>query len=154
MDGDDEKMVAGVYNVKTGVRLFPILTCIGRNIGRPRLAFNKKLLDKSEIVELWPSGDLDLKKNSLAYCILVCNPHIDFVIHDAVPRKYFSLKFQYLQIVFIYWLFNMPTKFSGTVRIFPTPNGYVNGFEFLDAINFTTYATLQHMEIYPSLPEL
>jgi hypothetical protein len=154
IDNGEEKEVAGVFNVKNGTRLFPILTSIGRNVGRPRLAIDENIRDESEIIKIWPDSNLDLKKHSLAYCIFVCNPNIEFLIPDEVPRKYISIKFNFLQMIFVYWLFNQPTKFRGLTITFPTPDGYVNGLELHEAINYTIESTLKYLEVYPSLPEI
>jgi len=149
--GSHDRKVAGVLDVKSGQRLFPITTSIGRNVGRPRLSIDRSKYQN--LIELWPGNGIDLTRDSLAYSVLVANPKIRFVFPEDFPRNVVSLAFQHFQIVFLYWLFNQPTKFKGTTLTFSTPEKYMNGFEFHEALNFTNDITLAHLEVYSSLPE-
>ncbi len=151
--GNQERKVAGVLDVKTGQRLFPVLTSIGRNIGRPRLSIDRSKYPKESLIELWPGTGIDLKRDSLAYSVLVANPSISFLFPEDFPRNTVVLAFQHFQVLFLYWLFNQPTKFRGTTLIFSTPEKYVNGFEFHEALNFTNDITLAHLQVYSTLPE-
>ena len=151
--GSQECKVAGVLDVKSGQRLFPVITSIGRNVGRPRLSIDGSKYPNENLIELWPGNGIDLTRDSLAYSILVANPKIRFVFPEDFPRNAVPLAFQHFQILFFYWLFNQPTKFRGTTLTFSTPEKYMNGFEFHEALNFTNDITLAHLEVYSSLPE-
>ena len=151
--GNQERKIAGVLDVKFGQRLFPIITSIGRNIGRPGLTIDRSKYQDENLIELWPGNGIDLTRDSLAYSVLVANPNIRFVFPDDFPRNTVSLVFQHFQVLFLYWLFNQPTKFRGTTLSFSTPQNYVNGFEFHEALNFTNDITLAHTQAYPSLPD-
>jgi len=152
--GNQERKVAGVLDVKSGERLFPIITSIGRNIGRPGLTIDRSKYEKKNFIELWPGNEIDLVRDSLAYSVLVANRNVGFVFPEDFPRNSVPLVFQHFQVLFLYWLFNQPTKFRGTTLTFSTPEKYVNGFEFHEALNFTNDIMLAHMQVYPSLPEL
>lgn len=151
--GNQEHNVAGVLDVKAGQRLFPILTSIGRNIGRSSLSIDPSKYEKDNLIELWPGIGINLERDSLAYSVLVANPHIRFLFPDDFPRNTVLLTFQHFQVLFLYWLFNQPTKFRGTTLTFATPEKYMNGFEFHEALNFTNDITLSHLQVYPTLPE-
>ena len=151
--GSQERKVAGVLDVKSGQRLFPVITSIGRNVGRPRLSIDRSKYQNENLIELWPGNGIDLTRDSLAYSVLVANPKIRFVFPEDFPRNTVSLAFQHFQILFLYWLFNQPTRFRGTTLTFSTPEKYMNGFEFHEALNFTNDITLAHLEVYSSLPE-
>jgi hypothetical protein len=148
-----ERKVAGVLDVKAGQRLFPILTGIGRNINRPSLTIDRGKYDKDNLIELWPGAGIDLERDSLAYSVLIANPNIRFMFPDDFPRNTISMTFQHFQVLFLYWLFNQPTRFRGTTLIFSTPDKYVNGFEFHEALNFTNDMTLSHSKVYATLPD-
>lgn len=151
--GNQERKVAGVLDVKFGKRLFPIITSIGRNIGRPGLTINSSKFQGENLIELWLGNEIDLARDSLAYSVLVANRDMQFVFPEDFPRNSVSLVFQHFQVQFLYWLFNKPTKFRGTTITFSTPEKYVNGFEFHEALNFTNDITLAHLQVYPSLPD-
>jgi hypothetical protein len=151
--GSEKRKVAGVLDVKFGNRLFPIITSIGRNVGRPSLTIDRSKFQSANLIELWPGNGIDLARDSLAYSILIANRNVQFVFPDDFQRSAISLVFQHFQFVFLYWLFNQPTKFRGTTLTFSTPEKYVNGFEFHEALNFTNDITLAHLQVYPSLPE-
>jgi hypothetical protein len=148
-----ERKVAGVLDVKAGQRLFPIITSIGRNINRPSLTIDRGKYEKDNLIELWPGVRIDLARDSLAYSVLVANPNIRFMFPEDFPRNTISMTFQHLQVLFLYWLFNQPTRFRGTTLTFSTPDKYVNGFEFHEALNFTNDMTLSHSTVYATLPE-
>lgn len=150
--GSQERKVAGVLDVKFGQRLFPIITSIGRNIGRPGLTIDRSKYRNANFIELWPGNGIDLARDSLAYSVLVANPNIRFVCPEDFPRNSVPLVFQHFQVLFLYWVFNQPTKFRGTTLTFSTPEKYINGFEFHEALNFTNDITLAHLQVYPSLP--
>lgn len=150
---NQERKVAGVLDVKFGKRLFPIITSIGRNIGRPGLTIDRSKYQDENLIELWPANGIDLTRDSLAYSVLVANRDVQFVFPDDFPRNSVPLVFQHFQVLFLYWAFNQPTKFRGTTLTFSTPEKYVNGFEFHEALNFTNDITLAHLQVYPSLPE-
>ena len=151
--GNQERKIAGVLDVKFGQRLFPIITSIGRNIGRPGLTIDRSKYQDANLIELWPGNGIDLTCDSLAYSVFVANPNIRFVFPEDFPRNTVSLVFQHFQVLFLYWLFNQPTKFRGTTLTFSTPQKYINGFEFYEALNFTNDITLAHLQAYPSLPD-
>lgn len=151
--GHQERRVAGVLDVKSGQRLFPVITSIGRNIGRPRLSIDRTKYENENLIELWPGNGIDLARDSLAYSVLIANPKIQFIFPEDFPRNTVSLVFQHFQVLFLYWLFNQPTKFRGTTLTFSTPEKYLNGLEFHEALNFTNDITLSHLQVYSSLPE-
>jgi hypothetical protein len=72
---------------------------------------------------------------------------------EDFPRNAISITSQHFQVLFLYWLFNQPTRFRGTTLTFSTPEKYVNGFEFHDALNFTNDMTLSHSKVYATLPD-
>ena len=148
-----ERKVAGVFDVKAGQRLFPIITSIGRNINKPSLTIDREKYEKDNFIELWPGAGIDLERNSLAHSVLIGNPNIRFMFPEDFPRNTTSMTFQHFQVLFIYWLFNQPTRFRGTTLTFSTPDKYVNGFEFHEALNFTNDVTLAHASIYETLPD-
>lgn len=147
-----ERKVAGIFDVKEGQRLFPIITNIGRNIGVRNLTIDRSKYEKDNLIELWPGTGIDLERDSLAYSVLVANPNIRFRLPEDFPRNTIVLMFQHLQVLFMYWLFNQPTKFRGTTLTFSTPEKYVNGFEFHEVLNFTNDMTLSHARVYETLP--
>lgn len=148
-----ERMVAGVFNVKAGQRLFPIITSIGRNINRSSLTIDRDKYEKDNLIELWPGTGIDLERDSLAYSVLIASPTMRFMFPEDFPRNTIALTFQHLQVLFLYWLFNQPTRFRGTTLTFSTtPEKYVNGFEFHEALNFTNDMTLSHSKVYETLP--
>lgn len=128
--GNQERKVVGVLDVKLGERLFPIITSIGRNISRPGLTIHRSKFENKNLIELWPGNGIDLTRDSLAYSVLVANRNVGFVFPDDFPRSSVPLVFQHFQVLFLYWLFNQPTRFRGTTLTFSTPEKYVNGFEF------------------------
>ncbi len=148
-----ERKVAGVLDLKAGQRLFPILTSIGRNINRPSLTIDRGKYEKDNLIELWPGAGIDLERDSLAYSVLIANPNIRFMFPDDFPRNTIPMTFQHIQVLFLYWLFNQPTRFRGTILTFSTPDKYVNGFEFHEALNFTNDMTLSHSKVYATLPD-
>ena len=149
-----ERKVAGVLDVKAGQRLFPILTSIGRNIERPSLTINREKYKNDKLIELWPGTGIDLERDSFAYSVLVANRNIRFMFPEDFPRNTMVLTFQHLQVLFLYWLFNQPTRFRGTTLTFSTtPEKYVNGFEFHEALNFTNDITLSHSKVNETLPD-
>lgn len=148
-----ERKVAGVLDLKAGQRLFPILTSIGRNINRPSLTIDRGKYEKDNLIELWPGAGIDLERDSLAYSVLIANPNIRFMFPDDFPRNTIPMTFQHIQVLFLYWLFNQPTRFRGTILTFSTPDKYVNGFEFHEAFNFTNDMTLSHSKVYATLPD-
>jgi hypothetical protein len=152
--GDNiERKVAGVLDVKAGQRLFPIITSTGRNINRPSLTIDRGKYEKDNLIELWPGAGIDLERDSLEYSVLVANRNIRFMVPDDFPRNTIALTFQHLQVLFLYWLFNQPTWLRGTTLTFSTPEKYVNGFEFHEALNFTNDMTLSHSKVYETLPD-
>ena len=151
--GNQERKVAGVLDVKSGQRLFPVITSIGRNIGRPRLRIDRSKYQNENLIELWPGTGIELERDSLAYSVLVANQMIRFIFPEDFPRNVVSLFFQHFQVLFLYWLFNQPTKFRGTTLTFSTSEKYMNGFEFHEALNFTNDITLAHLQVYSALPE-
>ena len=153
LGGNSERKVAGVLDVREGHRLFPVVTSIGRNISRPSLTVDRGKYPKDRFFELWPGTGIDPDKDSLAYSVLVSNRDIRFVFPEDFPRNAVSLLFKHFQIIFLYWLFNKPTKFRGTTLIFSTPGKYVNGFEFHEVLNFTNDVTLAHSSVYETLPD-
>ncbi|MBY0247751.1 MAG: hypothetical protein K2Q17_08790 [Nitrospiraceae bacterium] len=154
VQGNQERKIAGVLDVKFGQRLFPIITSIGRNIGRPGLTIDRSKYQDENLIELWPGNGIDLTCDSLAYSVLVANPNIRFAFPEDFPRHVVSLFFQHFQVLFLYWLFNQPTKFRGTTLTFSTSSQkYINGFEFHEALNFTNDITLAHSQAYSSLPD-
>jgi hypothetical protein len=150
---NNERNVAGVFDVKAGQRLFPIITSIGRNINRSSLTIDRDKYEKDNLIELWPGTEIDLERNSLAYSVLIANPTMRFMFPEDFPRNTISMAFQYFQVLFLYWLFNQPTRFRGTTLTFSTPEKYVNGFEFHKALNFTNDMTLSHSKVYATLPD-
>lgn len=150
--GDKERKVAGVLDVKAGERLFPVITSIGRNIDRPNLTIDRGKHKKDNLIELWPGVGIDLARDSLAYSVLVANRNICFMFPEDFPRNTIALTFQHLQVLFLYWLFNQPTRFRGTTLTFSMPERYVNGFEFHEVLNFTNDMTLSHARVYETLP--
>jgi len=148
-----DRKVAGVLDLKAGQRLFPILTSIGRNINRPSLTIDRGKYEKDNLIELWPGAGIDLERDSLAYSVLIANPNIRFMFPDDFPRNTIPMTFQHIQVLFLYWLFNQPTRFRGTILTFSTPDKYVNGFEFHEALNFTNDMTLSHSKVYATLPD-
>ncbi len=150
----EERIIAGVLGIRTEFRLFPVLTSIGRSIGAPSLTFRPKHVKNVNIIELWPGNGIDLSKDSLAYSVVICSPHVQFELPDDFPRNVISLRFQYIQILLFYWLFNNPTKFRGTTLTLSTSKKYMNGFQLHEILNFTNDMTLAHAKIYPNLPEL
>jgi hypothetical protein len=153
LGGNSERKVAGVLDVRAGHRLFPIITSIGRNINRPSLTVDRGKYPKDEFFELWPGTGIDPGEDSLAYSVLVGNRDIQFVFPEDFPRNTVSLMFEHFQILFLYWLFNKPTKFRGTTLTFSTPGKYANGFEFHEALNFTNDVILAHLGVYKTLPD-
>lgn len=148
-----ERKVAGVFDVKAGQRLFPIITSIGRNINRSSLTIDRDKYEKDNLIELWPGTGIDLERDSLAYSVLIANPTMRFMFPENFPRNTISMTFQHFQVLFLYWLFNQPTRFRGTTLTFSTPEKYVNGFEFHEALNFTNDMTLSHSKAYATLPD-
>lgn len=154
LGGNSERKVAGILDVKAGQRLFPIITSIGRNINRSSLTVDRGKYSRDMFFELWPGSGIDPSRDSLAYSVLVGNRDIQFVFPEEFPRNTISLKFQHFQIIFLYWLFNRPTRFRGTTLTFSTPlREYVNGFDFHEVLNFTNDMTLAHSSIYDTLPD-
>jgi hypothetical protein len=151
--GNIERKVAGVLDVKAGRRLFPIIASIGRNINSPSLTIDRGKYEKDNLIELWPGAGIDLGRDSLAYSVLVANPNIRFMFPEDFPRNTTSITFQHFQVLFLYWLFNQPTRFRGTTLTFSTPGIYVSGFEFHEALNFTNDMTLSHSKVYATLPD-
>lgn len=151
--GNKVRKVAGVLDVKAGQRLFPIIASIGRNINRPSLTIDRGKYEKDNLIELWPGVGIDLERDSLAYSVLVANRNIRFMFPEDLPRNTIVLTFQHLQVLFLYWLFNQPTRFRGTTFNFSTPEKYVNGFEFHEVLNFTNDMTLAHSSVYDTLPD-
>jgi hypothetical protein len=151
--GNIERKVAGVLDVKEGRRLFPIIASIGRNINSPSLTIDRGKYEKDNFIELWPGAGIDLGRDSLAYSVLVANPNIRFIFPEDFPRNTIPMTFQHFQVLFLYWLFNQPTRFRGTTLTFSTPDKYVNGFEFHEALNFTNDMTLSHSKVYATLPD-
>lgn len=153
VSGNIERKVAGVLGVKAGLRIFPILTSIGRNIDRPSLTITRGKYKNDKFMELWPGTGIDLKRDSLAYSVLVANQQIRFIFPDDFPRNTMSMTFKHFQALFLYWLFNRPTRFRGTTLTLSTPEKYVNGFELHEALNFTNDMTLAHSSVYETLPD-
>lgn len=148
-----ERKVAGILDVRAGQRLFPVVTSIGRNINRPGLTIDRAKSQKDNLIELWPDNGIDLERDSLAYSVLVANRNIQFIFPEDFPRNTMALGFQHIQVLFLYWLFNRPTRFRGTTLTFSTPVKYVNGFEFHEILNFTNDVTLAHSSVYETLPD-
>ena len=79
---------------------------------------------------------------------------MQFVFPEEFPRNTVSLRFKHFQIIFLYWLFNRPTRFRGTTFTFSTaPMKYADGFEFHKVLNFTNDMTLAHSSVYDTLPD-
>jgi hypothetical protein len=151
---NSERKVAGIMEVKKGQNLFPIITSIGRNINRPNLTVDREEHPNDKFIELWPGTGIDPCKDSLAYSVLVCNRDVQFVFPEEFPRNTVSLRFKHFQIIFLYWLFNRPTRFRGTTLTFSTaPMKYTDGFEFHEVLNFTNDMTLAHSSVYDTLPD-
>ena len=146
------RTVCSALEVKKGLTLFPVLISIGSNIASPNLEIND---NKDKIIYLWPDQQLDWSLQSLAYCVFVANPDTHFVSSQNFPRGIHYLNFKHLQFIFMYWIFDKPTKGAGTTfQVFNPDEGALRGFELNEAINYTETISIEHAKIYDLLPEL
>lgn len=151
--GNQDRKVAHVIDVKSGALLFPILTSVGRDIGSKKLNidFSEDKYRDDEFVELWKDHGIDMDKDSLAYMVAIANKDIQFNFPECFPRNIVVRSFEYFQIIFMYWLFNQPTKERETKVVISTA-GAAPGFPFHEVLNYTNHVTLMHMEKYDAFP--
>jgi len=147
---------ADITNVRLGDRLFPVWTSLGSNVSRKSILIKKKDLLKNSILYLWKDSGLNTKNDSLCYSIFVANKSIEFIVPEDFPRNTFVLKYPQFQLIFVYWLFNQPTKLRGINYYETTDLQEVAkmGYEFHEMLNFTNFMTLQFLNFYPKLPKL
>jgi hypothetical protein len=152
--GEKSYTVTSALEVRQGLRLFPVLSSIGSNIASPRLIIDRAKYKDDTLLELWSDQQFDWTIQSLAYCVFVANPDIAFVLPQNFPREVHYLRFEHLQLIFMYWTFDQPTKGAGTtLRVF-APNGQaLPGFELNEAAQLTVLATKEHTNHYARLPE-
>src|SRR5271166_2082091 len=159
IDGQpQEKAVAYFLDVRDGFRIVPIYASVGRNLTATNLTLGSRRPESAEDIELWPGQSISSDSNSVAYLIGVANPKIEFQIPDDFPRNSQMLLSSHLRLIFFYWAFNQPMRYSGTSLAFPTTDQRnpppVLGLELHELLNLTNDLTLQHAQRYRSYPTL
>lgn len=104
--GEKSRTVTSALEVRQGLRLFPVLSSIGSNIASPRLIIDRTKYKDDTLLELWSDQQFDRSIQSLAYCVFVANPDIAFVLPQNFPREVHYLRFEHLQLIFMYWTFD------------------------------------------------
>lgn len=151
---EKERIVTSALEVRQGLRLFPVLSNVGVNVASPNSIIQPDKYIGDTLLELWPDQQFDWSIQSLAYCIFVANPDIAFVLPQNFPREVHYLRFKHLQLIFMYWTFDQPTKGAGTsLQIFSPTDAALLGFELHEAANFTNKISEEHSNVYAHLPE-
>ncbi len=152
---ETSREVTSVLEVRQGLRLFPVLSKIGENVVSPRLAIEPTKYKNDVLLELWLGQQFDWSIQSLAYCIFVANPEIAFIQPQSFPREIYHLRFKHLQLIFMYWAIDKPTKgASTTLKVFEPTGQALPGFELHEATNFTDKASEEYCNHYSLIPEL
>lgn len=153
--GEETRIVTSALEVRQGLRLFPVLSKVGENVASPRLAIEAAKCKDDTLLELWPEQQFDWSIQSLAYCVFVANPNIAFVLPQNFPKAVHYLRFKHLQLIFMYWTFDQPTKGAATTCYLSAPPGQaLPGLELHEAANHTDVASQEHFNVYDRLPEL
>ncbi len=156
-DGKEEsREVQSALDVKHGLRLFPILLDVGENVGSPRLTIDPKKpkYGKTFFIDLWPGQVFDWSIQSLGYWLFVANPEVSVVFPQSFPREVRCFKFPHLQLIFMYWALDVPTKGAGTrIQLFSPPDLALPGLELSEVVELTTMAINEHLSIHASLPD-
>lgn len=156
INGVEKRRRADITDIRLGNRLFPVWTSLGGNVSRKSILTKKKDFLKNSVFNLWKDSGLNTKTDSLCYSIFIANKSIDFIIPEDFPRNTFVLKYPQFQLIFVYWLFNQPTKLRG-INYYETTDLQKTaklGYEFHEMLNFTNFMTLQFLKFYPKLPKL
>ena len=152
-NGEESRVVTSALEVRQGLRLFPVLSTVGENVASPRLTIDPAKYSDDTLLELWPGQQFDWSIQSLAYCVFVANPGIAFVLPHSFPREVHYIRFQHLQLIFMYWTFDQPTKGAGTtLQIFAPPKQALPGFEIHEAAKLTYKASEDDSKIYARPP--
>lgn len=152
--GKRTKRVSGLLGVKNNERMYPVLASIGRNLSTQSLAYDKTAPLKGDTYELWSNNGINMKTDSLAYVLAVCNKDLQIIFPDDFPRNYKFFAFQHLKLVLFYWLFNQPTKLRGTSLRLDTSGAYLPGLEPHELLNLTNDLTLAHLNHYENIAAL
>ena len=144
-----------MLEVRQGLRLFPVLSKIGENVASPRLTIEATKYKNDVLLELWQGQQLDWSIQSLAYCIFVANPEIAFTEPRNFPREIHYLRFKHLQLIFMYWAIDKPTKGASiTLKVFESTGQALSGFEVHEATSITDKASEGYDNHYSRIPEL
>jgi len=152
-NGQETREIAGLLGVKENERMYPILASIGRNLSVPRLEHDY-ISDESGIFELWKNHGINLKSDSLAYVLAVCNKDLHINFPEDFPRNTKFFKFKHLKLVLFYWLYNQPTKFRGTSLNMNTGGDYIPGMLPHELLNLTNDLTMTHLSHYNKLADI
>ncbi|OIQ99124.1 hypothetical protein GALL_188610 [mine drainage metagenome] len=129
-----------------------MIATLGGNIANPSLHLPNS---SDEIVEFWPNQKFDWNIQSMAYCIYVANPEINFIFPQNFPRAVHNLRFKHLQLIVMYWAIDKPTKgASSSIQLFSPPTEALAGLQLQEAVDFTYKLTETHIKQYELLPEL
>lgn len=152
---ETSREVTSVLEVRQGLRLFPVLSIIGENVVSPRLTIEPTENKKDVLLELWQGQQLDWSIQSLAYCIFVASPEIAFIQPQNFPREIHYLRFKHLQLIFMYWAIDKPTKGASiTLTVFEPTGQALSGFELHEVTSITDKASEEYCNNYPRIPEL
>ena len=154
-DGKETREVTSALDVKEGDKLFPALSAAGVNVMSFRLTIDPEKHENDRLIELWPNQSFDWSIESLAYCFFVANPNLFLAIPQNFPRDAHSVNFTHLQVIFLYWTIDKPTKGASIgLGLEAPPKVALLGLDFRSAVELTDKLSAHYLDTYDRIPAL
>lgn len=147
------RSVVSALEVRQGARFFPVLASVGINVAAPKQMVRPGQYQRDRQIHLWPGQCFDWSIQSLGFSIFICNPDMVLTVPQGTPEVVQVIKFKHLQVVFVYWAVDKPTR-GASVSQLPLPSGEaLVGLDLQDIGNFIGNIATAHSQFYDKLPD-